>query len=735
MQLKSPLLLSLIFWSVTVFGAAGSLSPGVAFGEKTPERPPRISVNAFQQMQALQEEKATRTPAQKKLDSRLLYARKIGRVPLFNRVPHLRSTVEIGPDNTTVVDMKATVTPSLLGEIRGLGGTVVKAYEHYDAIRARMPLESLEPLAEHPDIRFIEPAAKAFLNKVNTSEGDRAHNAALARSTFGVDGTGVKIGVLSDSVDHLASVQATGDLSDVTVLEDAPGLTGEGTAVLEIVHDLAPGAELYFATACTGPAGFAANIQALRAAGCDVMVDDVSYLNESPFQDDIISQAVNAVTLDGALYFSSAGNSGNFNDGQSGVWEGNFKGMKDGSLPGVLGDMTVHDFGGGDTTNRMTTDPPFAITLFWADPLGASANDYDLYLLNPAGDQIWAASTNVQTGTQDPYEFIGSGPWNDTNNLLVISGPADGDDRCIHLNTNRGRLEHGTAGQIKGHPAAADAFGVAAVDAQGKTTPFDGAESVETFTSDGPRRVFYYDDGTPITPGNVSSTGGEVRQKPDLAAADGVATATSWFNPFYGTSASAPHAAAVAGLLLSKNSSLTAAEARTALTGSALDIEDPGWDRDSGAGIVMADRALSYDDLFVTPLVAFRSSGPKGGPFTPSTKQYVLQNTTDSPIGWQVTKEEDWTTLSSPTSGILSPGESITVTVSTNDKANALEGGAYGDTLHFSNTSSGKGNTTRDITLRVADPKIQPEVLILLTKRVSTAAMPLMCCLLCAPPP
>jgi hypothetical protein len=149
----------------------------------------------------------------------------------------------------------------------------------------------------------------------------------------------------------------------------------------------------------------------------------------------------------------------------------------------------------------------------------------------------------------------------------------------------------------------------------------------------------------------------------------------------------------------------------------------------------MADRALSYDDLFVTPLVAFRSSGPKGGPFTPSTGQYVLQNTTDSPIGWQVTKEEDWTTLSSPTSGILSPGESITVTVSTNNHANALEGGTYGDTLHFNNTSSGKGNTTRDIDLRVANAKVQPGVLMLLTKRASTAAMPLMCCLLCAPPP
>ncbi|MDY6989499.1 MAG: S8 family serine peptidase [Thermodesulfobacteriota bacterium] len=714
--MKPPFLFVLTGWFVALLAAASTLSIGVAFAQNTTERPVRITEKALAQIQALREEKALRTPAQKKLDSRLIYGDKVvRRAPLVERVPSLRSTLEIAPDNTVLVDIKARVTPWLLEEIDRLGGTVISSFEQYEAIRASVPLEQIEPLAGHEDIRFIEPAAKAFTNKVNTSEGDVAHSAPLARDTFGVDGSGVKIGVLSDSVDHLATVQATGDLPDVTVLEDSPGLTGEGTAMLEIVHDLAPGAELYFATAWTGAAGFAANIEALGAAGCHVIVDDVSYFNESPFQDDIISQAVNTVTGDGALYFSSAGNSGNLNDGQSGVWEGNSNGMTDGSLPGGLGAMTVHDFGGGDTTNRLTTDPPFGIALFWADPLGASTKDYDLYLLSPEGDTIYVASTNFQGGNDDPYEFIDSGPWNDTNNLLVISMPEGDNNRFIHLNTNRGRLEHGTAGQIKGHQAAAQAFAVAAVDAQGRTSAFHGTESVETFSSDGPRRVFYYPDGTPITPGNVSSTGGEVRPKPDLAAADGVATATSWFNPFYGTSASAPHAAAVAGLLLSKKPSLTPAKARAALTGAALDIEPTGWDRDSGAGIVMADGALSYDDLLVSPTEGFRSSGPKGGPFMPLSKGYVLQNTTDTSIGWEVTKQDDWLTLSSPSSGTLNPGESITVTVSIDEPANTLEKGTYSATVHFNNTSTGAGDTTKEVTLHVVD-RVLPGVLMLLTK-------------------
>jgi hypothetical protein len=102
--------------------------------------------------------------------------------------------------------------------------------------------------------------------------------------------------------------------------------------MLEIIHDLAPGAQLYFATAFISPAQFAQNIRDLRTAGCDIIVDDVFYFNETPFQDGqlaasftnggVIAQAVKDVTAAGALYFSSAGNQGNLDAGTSGTWEG-----------------------------------------------------------------------------------------------------------------------------------------------------------------------------------------------------------------------------------------------------------------------------------------------------------------------------------------------------------------------------------------------------------------------------
>ena len=576
--------------------SATSISTSVAFAAEQSRANYNLSLRVIEQINTLAWEKAFRTRAQRKVNSQLIYAMKIKRGDMLKKsMPILKAAVEIASDGTTLVDIKARVTPSLLAEIERIGGTVINSFEQYNAIRATLPLEEIEFLAEYPDIRNIRPAQRAFLNKVNTSEGDVAHSAVTARDMFGVDGTGVKIGVLSDSVDYLSQVQATGNLPSATVLEDDPGNSGEGTAMLEIVHDLAPGAQLFFATAWKGPASFAANIQALAAAGCQVIVDDISYFNESPFQDDIISQAVNTVTANGVLYFSSAGNSGNLNDGESGVWEGDYNGVAN-PYSSLLFHSSVHNFGGGDTTNQIT-EASSVYNLFWADPLGGAANDYDLYILNQAADAIEWFSQDVQDGDDDPYEEIQPRIGNifyDTTNRQVVIAKWSGQDRFIYFSSNRGRLEHGTDGQIRGHSAAENGFGVAAVGAEDRATPFDGTESVETFSTDGPRRVFFQPDGTPITPGNFSSTGGMVRQKPDIAAADGVQTATPGFDPFYGTSAAAPHAAAIAGLMLSANPNLTIDQVRNIFRATALDIEAPGWDRDSGYGIIMAGAVLGY---------------------------------------------------------------------------------------------------------------------------------------------
>ena len=485
------------------------------------------------------------------------------------------------PERVTV-DIRADVTPVVLARIRTLGGTVINSVPKYRAIRAQLPLASVARLAALAAVQSIRPADEAVLRKDDTSEGDAAHRANSARTTHGVDGTGIGIGVISNGVRSLADRQASGDLpARVTVLPGQEGRGDEGTALLEIVHDLAPGAELYFATGQGGQARMAENIEALCEAGANVIVDDIGYTVEAAFQDDILAKGVNAAVTDGCFFFSAGGNDGNLTDGTSGVWEGDYAAgsalVVDGETLGVR-----HDFGGGVEANEVSGFRVRAIVLQWADPLGASANDYDLFLVNEDGDVV-ASSTDTQDGTQDPIESILS-PFFDFSGLSLVVVKASGSDRYLRVQAFGGQLATATAGTLYGHSAAENAVSVAMVDvrtAAGFGKVFNGTESVRTDNSDGPRQIFFEPDGTAITAGNFSSTGGELLQKPDLTAATCVTTTTPGFSTFCGTSAAAPHAAAIAALMLEAAggpNEVTLAELRTGMTSgtAVLDIETAG---------------------------------------------------------------------------------------------------------------------------------------------------------------
>jgi len=572
-----------------------------------------ISEQAALQINMLIEEKLSRTPAQRKIDSQLLYEikkRGAGTEPpgaqkdLFNS---LDTGIEVDQDGRVAVDIKVQSARAVRNMLNRLGAKVTNSLPN--DLRARISLNELERLASDPRVVYIMPAATFMLNVVNVSEGDTTHGAQLARSVFTTaNGNGVRVGVLSDGVNSLATLQASGDLPAVTVLAGQAGSGDEGSAMLEIVHDLAPNAQLFFATAGPTITQFAQNIRDLRTAGCDIIIDDVTFFVETPFQDGqaptvlsptnagAVIQAVNDVAAAGVMYFSSAANSGNLDDGTSGAWEGDFAdgGAATAPIPGGR----VHNFGGGQTFDVLTGGTR-RIDLKWSDPLAGSSNDYDLYLLNSTGTAVIASSTNVQSGTQDPIESLTSMAPFATGSRIVVVQNAGAAGRFLHLNTNRGRLSIGTSGVTFGHNAPKNGFGVAAAAASTGNPPgpfpglFTSTQLSELFTSDGPRRIFFNANSSAITPGNFSSTGGELLQKPDITAADGVSCAAPGFNPFFGTSAAAPHAGAIAALIKSFKPSLTAAQIRNILINTAIDIEAPGWDRDTGFGIVMANQALN----------------------------------------------------------------------------------------------------------------------------------------------
>ena len=605
----------------------------VAYRARDADRPlvagGRLPLAAVRRIESEMAEKARRTPAQRKIGTHLLDAL---------RGPAVPRGLDADGTGRVLVDITAEVSPALLGRVADLGGTVVDSVARYRAVRARLPLQALEALAAEDAVVLIEPADIAVANGEaggtrgagpngagataaagrNTSEGDAAHAADAARERFGVDGTGIGIGVLSNGIRTLADRQATGDLPPrVTVLPGQEGVDDEGTAMLEIVHDLAPGAHLYFATAFTGEARFAANIEALCDAGADVIVDDVFYHGEGTFQDGAVARGINAAAAKGCFHVTAAGNSGSLDAGTAGVWEGDFAPAEGEPPPGAEG--TVHDFGDGANSNRIE-QLGRQVQLKWADPLGASANDYDLYVFDGTLTELRGRSTGYQAGSGDPYESILPYHAAVGDRVVVVKGlppPEDpastNEDRYLRVNTIGGRLEHATAGQIFGHFGARNAVTAGAVDARsagGGDGVFDGSETVEIFSSDGPRRIFFEPDGTPITPGDFGAEGGEVVAKPDLAAADGVSTATPGFGDFHGTSAAAPHAAAIAALALQAAGGprrATMAELRAALASGALDIGAEGADRNAGAGIAMAPaavEALRSADAHRAPTVA-----------------------------------------------------------------------------------------------------------------------------------
>jgi hypothetical protein len=425
---------------------------------------------AVPEIRSIEADKASRSSAQQKVSSQLLDALKQqtnGAVAAS--APNLKAEKLKSSGKGTLVDIDATVSTPLLNSIKKAGGTIVNYHEDDHAIRAYIPLEKIEGIAAQPQINSIAPAAKASTNKVQSDgEGSTAHAADRARAAFGVSGSGVKVGILSDSIDDgnnaLKAAFASGAMSKalLKVLSGQEGEgEGEGLAMAEIVHALAPGASLMFATGNGGPSQMGANIRAMQKAGCTIIVDDLTYFNESPFQDGPISRAVNDVSAAGVLYFSSARNSGSKKHRTSGTWEGDFR--DGGSAPGGLAEDSphrIHLFDDRITANKITVADGDRVDLFWSDPLGKSSNDYNLYVVDADG-HVLRSSTTSHTGTQDPYQSVGS--LNQGESVLITKSTA-AESRFIHLDVGRAQLDVGTEGSIRGHNAsgATNAFTVAA---------------------------------------------------------------------------------------------------------------------------------------------------------------------------------------------------------------------------------------------------------------------------------
>ena len=261
----------------------------------------------------------------------------------------------------------------------------------------------------------------------------------------GITGDGIMVGVLSNSFNtsggsiNAAKDVATGDLpgpgnpnnsTPVLVLEDFPASSDEGRAMCQIVHDMAPKADLAFATANTGEVGFGNNIRALADAGAQVIVDDVIYFSEGMFQDTIVARAVDDVVAQGVSYFSSAGNrpatQGYYSDFRLVAADGNATNGTNINLSNVPPELYAggfHNFSprpgqqdiaqnvliGGSSTGTLAAIFDFQ----WDDP----------YDTNPVqlGDNIVNGTGNVPPNGSDDFTFPGTA--GDCVQISVVDHP------------------------------------------------------------------------------------------------------------------------------------------------------------------------------------------------------------------------------------------------------------------------------------------------------------------------
>ena len=504
---------------------------------------------------------------------------------------------------------------------------------------------SLEKKIDNRLLIGVVPVYEPIVNAGDvTSQADFIQEANRVRNSLpdGYDGTGVKVAVLSDSYDSKNGAItdiASGDLpSNVDVIsrngtkQDITSGTDEGRAMLQLIHDLAPEADLSFATAATGESEFAANIRALAEDGADIIVDDVIYFAEPFFQDGIVALAVDdVVTQKGVAYFSSAGNnaaksyeSDDFNSTNSTEIDSILK--DDSTLDDALdrvddngnevqGDFTVpaagysyHDFdpapNKSDLRQQISLNPGQNIKLVmqWDDPfytVGAVDTDLDIFLID-SSDRVVAYSFNDNIAIRTPYEYLdftNSSQSSQKYDLVIgkYTGPDPGRIKYINFGSSVTPEYFTNSSTIYGHAAAAKAEAVGAVR-------YDRQDRPEPFTSLGSTTFFYEyltdANGNPISV--VRKNQPEIRNKPDIAAIDGTDTTFFGFDydsnglpNFFGTSAAAPHGAAIAALLKQAKPNLTPAEIYQRLESTAVDIYDPGFDNLTGHGLINA-----YDAIF-----------------------------------------------------------------------------------------------------------------------------------------
>jgi len=458
-----------------------------------------------------------------------------------------------------------TVVPSASGQavqvvvyFRSAGDAMTTDLGRYGAavqirrgrrVQALLPVGRLLDVAKLPQVAQIAPPSFLIPAQgygATCSEGAQLTNALMLHA-LGITGQGCKIAVVDLGFAEYDTHEVPPPAAVVSFRADASTTASyHGTAMAEVVADMAPDAELYLVAVDTGMSAEQA-VDWIISQGINVAVMSLT-LVEGPFDGTHpLSQAVDNAQQAGVLWINAAGNYAQRH------WMGDFSDTDSDN---------IHEWSPGNEDMQLTLpDGRFDAYLSWFETAGDfTSQDYDLVLYD--GATKVAQSAYTQDGDDPPQEHLAA---------YVSAGVYT--LRIEAINIDPGQVDHFQLflPDVDVPPALQVPEGSVAVpgDAQGCYTV--GAttlsDAIEPYSSQGPVQ-----GGWP---------------KVDLVAPDGVTTSldpTTGLNPFVGTSVAAAHVAGGAALLWSEDNNRTAEDIARGLKNMAVDLGPVGPDPVYGSG-------------------------------------------------------------------------------------------------------------------------------------------------------
>ena len=455
------------------------------------------------------------------------------------------------------------------------------------------------------------------------NQGDVGQESFLLRLGYGLSGEGIDVGILSDSYNksgadtdpcYLPGEGNSKNTTPVTILKDLPSNfplgQDEGRAMAQIVHSIAPKANLYFHTAFEGPGAMAEAILTMGDLGVEVMTDDITHPTQPFFYSTatqalesskpLVATAVDVVTDNGAKFFTSAGNFG------SRAYSKVF-------TPFSGNDCHVFGPAADDTLQAvdLTEAGEYLMVLQWNDPFasiadnGGAVRDIDVIFADEFGNDIYIFSEkNIGKDPVEIVPFFVKQPTTTYIKIKQVGGSTSGSPDMKYILYKAGPTGNGFQpqnttdwgqGTITGH-AAFSGFTLGAV--RWTTSPQwalenSGVPFVESFSSRGDLSTPGKPDAVAVQGANV---GFEFGLSPEQQAAAGLFNDGDILYNFYGTSSSSPHAAALATLLSEANTKFgigyDVLDVMTA-AGNTVDVDAAFGSNDAGAGMLAGYRTLS----------------------------------------------------------------------------------------------------------------------------------------------